>query len=69
MSYISLGLILISIGYLLTDFYYRLKKRKYINVAIVDEDGTKRIVRVHLTGDPEVQALVSRVKNERRVAE
>ena len=43
-----------------------LKRKNTINVAVIDKDGSKRVVTVRRGRDPEVDAFIKKVRAEKR---
>lgn len=66
MSYWALLVFVFIAAYLITDFMLSLKRKNTINVAVIDKDGSKRVVTVRRGRDPEVDAFIKKVRAEKR---
>lgn len=65
MSYWAAAFFLFIAGYLITSFLISWRQKGTINVAVIDKEGNKKVVQVRRGRDPEVDAFIEKVRQER----
>jgi len=66
MEYFIACVTLFSLGYFLTEVFFRRRGDRTINVSITDKDGTKRIVQLKAGRDQEINQLIDSIKRQQK---
>lgn len=65
MSYWFACVIVMAISFFATELYYRVKHKKKVIVRLKDKDGSERFVEIKPGRDPDVDALIEKIKRRR----
>lgn len=69
MSYWILLFFVTVAAYVIVDFVLMYKRKSTINVAVIDKDGNKKIVKVKKGRNPEVDTFIQKVRAEKLARE